>query len=781
MKKFYRIFPALVLSLSILTGSIGLPVFAEGSETDVPESISAPEGAPEGTPDGTPAGSAQGTQEGAPDGQSDVDGNIYICVHLNGRDSEDHRDGADGNLKTTNAAGNVSIDSEHEGEYNVTIKEDITAGENALTIRNNNAEINVDVQGSITSNGGTGIAVNNVGDLEWVEAGTFDYVEDLPAGRSETQYALIPNPADDEMRFILDHRSTINEGTEQYNDDILYGYQTDLYTETPIPLHKDNDPNHPTVDHWSLPNDDGSGVAIHYQGDEQTDCTIYEVTGEEYKPETQIIYGRERKDYGNTDETNVTVGEDLIVEGESGELTGISVRSDNKFNETNINIGGNVEVTSQDAGEEGDHTATGIIVDALEGDININIAGDLVVEGGADDTGIVINRHTHEEFVPSGAEKVNPEDMNGFSLGDQIIDGKAVTVFETEKEDGTPLYYDAEGNVYESFTVANEGTTQLVIGGDVISDGNGVELNAGGEERTDLIIDGSVVATGGTSVVIKNDDTVLGENLTMTVWELTADQDGDYVKREEFDETTDSRKLVADREAEKAIQYIIRIDASQENMIHTAGTTNYQGRDVAREGDIIVLKIDVPQGLMIDEVYGDQNKNELIKDGDGNYFMIVPRGGGVLFSVTLKDCAEPEPEPQPEPMPRPDPEPKPVPQPDPRPEPQPEPQRAEAPGRKPAETAVSVVRPLLSFTDSTGNVQLNCFRGGTFVARLRDGRSYTGRIVIREENGCLCFIGQDSIEMLVGDDGALTFIVGADVYTFQFSAADLAVLRSCTR
>lgn len=780
MKKFYRIFLALVLSLSLLTGSIGLPVFAEGSETDVTESIPAPEGAPEGMPDGTPAGSAQGTQEGAPDGQSDADGNINICVHLKGRDSEDHRDGANVNTKNTNTAGNVSIDSEHEGEYNVTIKEDITAGENALTIRNNNAEINVDVQGSITSNGGTGIAVNNVGDLEWVEAGTFDYVEDLPAGRSETQYGLIPNPTDDEMRFILDHRSTLNENTEQYNDDILYEYKTDLYTENPIPLHKDNDPGNPTVDHWSLPNDDGSAVAVSYPG-ENTDYTIYEVTGEEYKPETQLIYGRERKDYGNTDETNVTVDKDLIVEGESGDLTGISVRSDNKFNETNISIGGNVEVTSLDAGEEGGHTATGIIVDALEGDISINIAGDLVVEGGVSDTGIVLNRHTHEEFVPGGAEKVNPEDMNGFSLGDQIIDGKAVTVFETEKEDGTPLYYDAEGNVYESVTVANEGTTQVVIAGDVISDGNGVELNAGGEERTDLIIDGSVVVTGGTSVVIKNDDTVLGENLTMTVWELTADQDGDYVKREEFDETTDSRKLVADREAEKAIQYIIRIDDSQKNMIHTDGTTNYQGRDVAREGDIIVLKIDVPQGLMIDEVYGDQNKNKLIRDDAGNYFMIVPRGGGVLFSVKLMDYAEPEPEPQPEPMPKPDPEPKPVPKPDPRPEPQPEPQRAEAPGRKPAEIGVYVVNPLFSATDFTGNVQLNCFRGGTFVARFRDGRSYTGRIVIRKEDGRLCFIGQDSIEMPVGDDGALTFIVGADVYTFQFSAADLAVLRSCTK
>ena len=489
-------------------------------------------------------------------------------------------------------------------------------------------------------------------------------------------------------------------------------------------------------------------------------------------------------DYGNTDKTNVNVDEDLIVEGESKEVTGISVRSDNKFNETNINIDGNVEVTSLDANEEGDHTATGIIVDTLEGDININIGGDLVVDGGVSDTGIVLNRHAHEEFVASSAAKVNPGNLNGISLGDQVIDGKVVEVFEAEQEDGTALYYDGEGNVYDCVTVANKGSTRVVIGGDVFSDGNGVELTAAGEEKTDLIIDGSLVATGGTSVVLKDDDTVLGDKLTLTVWEMTPDMDGDYVKRETIDDKTDSKKLVADREAEKAIQYIIRIDDSQQNMIRANGTRDYQGRTVANEGDIIVLKIDVPAGLMIDEVYGDQNRTSLIKDENGNYYMIVPRGGGVLFSVTLKDYVEPEPQPQPQPQP--DPEPKPAPRPEPQPESQPEPQpesrttEASTTNTKPAPVAIRVVRPLLTFTDTTGKVQLNCFRGGTFTAHLRDGRTVTGRIVLDNESR-LCFIGPDNTVMPVSDDGSFIFLVDADTFIFQFSAEDLAALRSCAR
>ena len=51
MKKLYRIFPALVLSLSLLTGSIGIPVFAEEGGTE------GPEGAPER--DYTPVTSAE--------------------------------------------------------------------------------------------------------------------------------------------------------------------------------------------------------------------------------------------------------------------------------------------------------------------------------------------------------------------------------------------------------------------------------------------------------------------------------------------------------------------------------------------------------------------------------------------------------------------------------------------------------------------------------------------------------------------------------------------------
>ena len=106
--------------------------------------------------------------------------------------------------------------------------------------------------------------MNNVGDLEWVEAGTFDNVDDLPAGRNELKSILNPATTGDEVTFTLDHKSTLNENTEQYNDDILYEYTTDVYTDTPIPLHKDNNPDNPTISRWGI--NDEQNITVVYLG-----------------------------------------------------------------------------------------------------------------------------------------------------------------------------------------------------------------------------------------------------------------------------------------------------------------------------------------------------------------------------------------------------------------------------------------------------------------------------------------------------------------------------------
>ena len=100
---------------------------------------------------------------------------------------------------------------------------------------------------------------------------------------------------------------------------------------------------------------------------------------------------------------------------------------------------------------------------------------------------------------------------------------------------------------------------------------------------------------------------------------------------------------------------------------------------------------------------------------------------------------------------------------------------------KPAEIAVYVERPLLEATDITGSVKLNFFRGGIFKAQLLKGRNtYTGKITLYSD-GTMYLIGPDGLEMPINEKGDFTLIIGSERFSFIFTAADLAVLRTCAK
>ena len=101
---------------------------------------------------------------------------------------------------------------------------------------------------------------------------------------------------------------------------------------------------------------------------------------------------------------------------------------------------------------------------------------------------------------------------------------------------------------------------------------------------------------------------------------------------------------------------------------------------------------------------------------------------------------------------------------------------------KPAEIAVYVERPLLEATDITGSVQLNFFRGGTFTAQLFNKRhtTFTGKITLYSD-GTLYLIGPDGLKMPINEKGDFTLIMGSERFSFIFTAADLAILRTCAK
>ncbi len=87
---------------------------------------------------------------------------------------------------------------------------------------------------------------------------------------------------------------------------------------------------------------------------------------------------------------------------------------------------------------------------------------------------------------------------------------------------------------------------------------------------------------------------------------------------------------------EKAIQYIIKVEPSQGDMIQLNGVTESHGYEVAKENDKVTMKISVPDGYTLTGAFnGLGDKVALDKDENDDYYVEVPRGGGVYLSIEL--------------------------------------------------------------------------------------------------------------------------------------------------
>ncbi len=140
-------------------------------------------------------------------------------------------------------------------------------------------------------------------------------------------------------------------------------------------------------------------------------------------------------------------------------------------------------------------------------------------------------------------------------------------------------------------------------------------------------------------------DTVNPENVSITVWKIenpveAETEDGRKEEHvvlegepgEEAGVTENSQKV------EAGIQYIIKIEPSQEDMIQLDGTEKSHGYDTAREGDTVTMIISVPKGYKLTGAYnGEGEKVPLEKDENGNYYVKVPKGGGVYLSAEITE------------------------------------------------------------------------------------------------------------------------------------------------
>ena len=351
---------------------------------------------------------------------------------------------------------------------------------------------------------------------------------------------------------------------------------------------------------------------------------------------------------------NMTSGDDYY-EADGGTVLA-DVTGDITVTGTSMAEGIHVSVAGEGSATvtlEGDITAKaekayGIWTNNVGGTIDISQQGDITSEY----VGIELRDKPGMEEDPSLIGTTATVIADEYDYVTQVSDGpgsyRNVKVYHHENEDGSWYDYFEDGTIIDAWKAVdhNPGTTVVTITGDVTAEETGAVIDLTNDKsKIDLIVDGTL--SGETQSVLVSEETI-SKNLTLTVWEIKANDNGNLVERVVDYNDKDEAITAADKDIEKNIQYIIKITPAQQDIITTQGTTNYEGYNVANEGDTVTLKVEVPEGYQIKNAFSDSDqKIELSQDADGNYYLIVPKGGAVMISVEFEPIPEPEPQPQP--------------------------------------------------------------------------------------------------------------------------------------
>ena len=334
--------------------------------------------------------------------------------------------------------------------------------------------------------------------------------------------------------------------------------------------------------------------------------------------------GWESASHGNTD---ITVSGDVVAKGQGsyGSAVGVVSGTDPK-GDTDINVGGNINAEGSSSATginirnsgtgktavtvDKDVTATatssegwsyGIQGYGIEGDVSVTVGGDVTSNA-------------------SCSEAIQFEDVMGNLnidvVGDVIQEGKAGKGI---------LLSDLEAVGYSPVIT-------LKVGGDVTATDTAVELYKNGEEsKIDVTVEGTV--TGGEHAIVVGEKTT-ADNLNITVWKVETSNDQPIVETSSWsNEEQNYSTNETTKKIEENINYIIRVDE-----VKTPGASLTSDKQTAHADEKVYLKLDVPSGYEVDGFYNGEEaaKVSVLQDGSGNYYLEVPRGGGVYVGVNLK-------------------------------------------------------------------------------------------------------------------------------------------------
>ena len=540
------------------------------------------------------------------------------------------------------------------GTVTIDVKGDVTSEEDTVVYTDNyNGTVKIEIDGNVTSPETTAIRLNNDGGTTEAEV-TGSVSSEFPEYNVETQGDYEP---------AIETRNS--EGTLE----LKVGGDVEAVNGPAVSL---VDEDGETV-FKAEGNVKGDSYAIQIQtsGDAKVEASVRkDVAAESEASDVVAIdiqafssYDDDPDQDADQSEVVVEVGCDVRARGTSDEdyqmVTGIreNVNDKKSKDDVTVKVGENVTVTNV----EWDAVALQLEAKGEEMEVTVEIGGGIDVEAGTCATGIYaatgsgnntievtvgrdVKVSSDERHLVYGTEESEEPDTLPDTIGILALNPQGHVTIGV---DGNITATGGDATAIELISTGMEGDeleghTEVTVGGDVTSSGTGLRADLMNGATADVLVEGTI--SGKDYSVVLADETKIGENLTLTVWEVKPNEDGNYFFVEEYDEDKGEWVAEANNQAGKETQYIIKIaedDDTRKTIASLAGTTQYKGHDVAKEGDKVTLKLNVPQGYRLQDIYGDASQViKLLVDASGNYYLEVPRGGGVMLSVKLEKLPE---------------------------------------------------------------------------------------------------------------------------------------------
>ncbi|MBQ2641414.1 MAG: hypothetical protein IJG15_05395, partial [Lachnospiraceae bacterium] len=344
---------------------------------------------------------------------------------------------------------------------------------------------------------------------------------------------------------------------------------------------------------------------------------------------------------------------------------------------SSVNVGGKLTVEAKDK-------ATGIAAGALGtgNTASVDVKGGVNVSAGGTAVGLdVRSKQDGTTTVSAGSVTAKADDATGIATGIKASATRGASAQITIGGDVQALTNaNAPGGTIGVIANNSSGSIEISVDGSMFSGGAGIR-STGEAGNSTVLVRGNVEA-GTTGAEIMNNGTegaagvsaanhdILVENtlsgdeqgilvsrdsvqgltgvdkdgnpvdkggaLDVTVWQIVKNDRGNVAEIK----TADGYK--AAEKVEKAIKYIIKFEQPAEG--GTLSVTNKDkqnletshGFEVARETERVLLKVNLKTGYRIIAAYnGLGEKEKLLMDSDGNYYIDVPKGGGVYLTVEL--------------------------------------------------------------------------------------------------------------------------------------------------